>query len=484
MSPRGKQLASLEPARLLELAFMMALLERSANRFTNCLSSDKSQVHTNELPPFFCFFKQFLHELVSVAPFESILCNIAHSQNKRTVELCTRIIKKLEIDFEFSITTYASLFVAAFKAQHQNKSFESSVTQFLDKQPYEDCAYFMWLKAKYLKSTSSKEAVISFSDEVFTDPYIFGSQEVLCSEALYLQNIVQHSLEEVNSLSEVTAVSCKSAADLYKWNRVDPIKSKQGLKSIKSPISVLVEGREVLHQNNDLPSYQHGEETNLRHLSYDKTMEVLNNARGAQFDLCIGVLCGFMYQHVRVPFTEFNPMTFWKSLRHHIAPYSDVFKNDTEFWISILKRCQRAISKGSQVAERTYDAKLKFLVTNIDPETKAHTTPISSEYSMYTLEKKLKELCLKREITREKPIERIVSDWKFHFVDCPMEKVALSHQTLISQWIKWSLLLHELRLTLEDHVTIAIPGLVNSGKTQLIRSLFGLDVSNYNLIRK
>ena len=409
--------------------------------------------------------------MLTVVPYESIMCAVAHCRDKRTAELCTRMIKRLRIEFPFSITTYASSFVAAFKIQHQ-KSMKASIAEFFDHLPFEDCAYFIWLKAKYMKG-SSKAAVASFSEEIFTDPYIFAALDLLSDDALYLRLMIQRSLDQVKSLSEVMAVSSFSAADLYSWSSAG---TEQETKSLKSPVSVLVEGREVLHPRNDTSS-PHKSDSRLR--SYDETMRVLENARGGQFDLCIGVLCGFMYQHVRVPFIEFNPMTFWKSLRHHIAPYSDVFKNDSEFWTSILKRCQRAIAKGSQVAEHSYDAKLKFLVNNIDPETKGHTTPTASEYSMYTFEKKLKELCSSRKITKDTPIDRIILAWKTHFEKeaCPMAKVASSHRSLISRWMKWSLMIHELRLTLEKHITIAIPGLVNSGKTQLIRSLFGLDVS-------
>ena len=452
---------------------MMALLEKSTNRF-NC----SPPVHTGDLSPFFNYFKHFLHEIVSVVPYESILCTVACCYSKRTAELCTRMIQKLQVEFQFSLTMYASLFVTAFKYQLQNMSTEASMAKYLEQQPFEECAYFMWLKAKYMKGSSSKAAVDSFSEEIFTDPYIFGSHDILCEEVLHLQKIVQLSLTQVNSLSEVNAVSGKSATDLYKWSKVDTtLKSKLEVRSLKSPISVLVEGREVLHKNNSISALHLPKEMFSKSRSYEETMEVLNDARGGQFDLCIGVLCGFMYQHVRVPFTEVNPMTFWKSLRHHIAPYSDVFKNNSDFWISILKRCQRAITKGSQVVERTYDAKLKFLVTNIDPETEAHTTPTSSEYSMYTFEEMLKELCSERGIVKETPVDRMVNAWKTLFEKSPMVDVASTHCALIGRWIKWSLMIHELRLTLEEYITIAIPGLVNSGKTQLIRSLFGLDVS-------
>lgn len=449
---------------------MMSLLEKNADRFNK-----SNQMQLSDLPPFVTYFKQFLLDMLSIVPYESILCAVAHCHNKRTADLCARMIKKLNIQFPFSLTTYASSFVAAFKIQHR-KAVEGSMAEFFDQLPFEDCAYFIWLKAKYLKGTSSKTAVGSFSDEIFTDPYIFVSLDLLDDETLYLRKLVQQSLERINTLSEVRAVSSKSATDLYGWSSAGSSSSKQGSRTLKSPISVLIEGREVLHPKKD-SSTPHKSDSRPR--TYNETMKVLDNARGGQIDLCTGVLCGFMYQHVRVPFIEFNPMTFWKSLRHRIAPYSDVFKNDSEFWTSILKRCQRAIAKGSQVAEHTYDAKLKFLVNNIDPETKGHTTPTASEYSMYTFEKKLKELCLERGITKDKPIDRIVHAWNVHFEreNCPIAKVASTHRSLISRWMKWSLMIHELRLTLEKHITIAIPGLVNSGKTQLIRSLFGLDVS-------
>ena len=463
LSPRGKQIASLEPGRLLELAFMMSLLEKSANRF-NSLSKQRP----NDLPPFVSYFKQFLLDMLSVVPYESILCAVAHSRNKRTAKRCTNMIKKLDIQFPFSLTTYASSFVAAFKIQHQ-KSGEASMADFFGQLPFEDCAYFIWLKAKYMRA-----AVASFSENVFTDPYIFVSLNLLDDDALYLRKLVQQSLGQVNTLSEVRAVSNKSATDLYSAGSGS---SKQGGRNLKSPILVLIEGRGVLHPKDDSSTPQ---KLDSGPRSYVETMKVLDNARGGgNFDVCVGVLCGFMYQHVRVPFTESNPMTFWKSLRYRIAPYSDVFKNDSDFWTALLTRCQRAITKGSQVAEHTYDAKLKFLVNNIDPETKGHTTPTASEYSMYTFEKKLKELCSDRGITKDNAIERIVLAWTEHFKyeDCPMAKVASTHRSLIARWIKWSLMIHELRLTLEKHITIAIPGLVNSGKTQLIRSLFGLDVS-------
>ena len=475
LSPGCRKLAKFEPDDLLEFAFTMSLLERRPHRS----SSPDSQpaAHLIQSTPFFNSFKKFLRDILEVVPYESVLCTIAQCHDKKIVERDLRILKKLGFEFPFSLSMYASSFVTIFKIQHET-SVEAS---FLKQQPLEDCAYFMWSKAKYTKGISTKPAVDSFSAEVFTDSYMFGSQDILSDDSIYLQKMVQGSLRSVNSLSEVEAVSNKPATDLYKAGGAAPIAGSvpdQDSKCLKSPIIILISGREALHRNSDNSAVRLFEEMTSQPQSYDETMKVLKNARRVHFDFCIRVLCGFMHQHVRVPFTEVNPMTFWKHLRYQIAPYSDILKNDSEFWASLLKRCQRAITKGSQVVERTYNSKLKFLITNIIPEadSESHPTATSTEYSTYMLEKKLKAICSERNIGEQTSVSRMVLEWQKLFKGCPMANIASSHRSLISRWIKWSLTVHRLRLLLENHITIAITGLVNSGKTQLIRSLFGFDV--------
>ena len=467
LSPRGRQLASLDPGHLLEFGLMISLLEKCP-KHSDCSKNSSAQLGESQ-SSYLSYFEQFLRTIATVVPYESILCTVAHCNDVSTIcERYVYIIRELDLDFPFSLMMYTSLFVAVFKIQHRTSIFSNQ-------QPFEDCAHFMWLKAKYTKETSSKAAVDTFSDEVFTDPYIFGSPEHFCDDALYLRKLVQKSLKEVSSLSEVEATSRLSAAELYELNsQVPSLGTKPKSKGLKSPVSVILTGREALEKANDTYTPHLYEEMVSKHQSYKETMQVLHKTCGIHFDFCIRVLCDFMYQHVQVPFTEINPMTNWKCLCHQIAPYSDILKNDSQFWTSLIKRCQRAISKGSQVAEGSYSDKLKFLVTNIDPESKSHTAPSSS---LYSLEKKLKEVCSDRNIEKEISIDQMVLKWQLYFWNCPMANVARSHRSLICQWIKWSLLIHELRVTLENLVIIAVTGLVNSGKTQLIQSLFGFQVS-------
>ncbi len=449
----------------------MSLLERCPNRL-NCSGSQSGE------SPFFKFFEKYLRDMALVVPYESILCTVAQCNDKQVVKRCMSTIKQLKAEFPFSLMMYTSLFVHAFKIQHQEQ--ESLGSDFLDQQPFEVCAYFMWSKAKYeiKKGIPSKAAVDSFSKEVFADQFVFRSQDLSNEDFLDLRKMVQDSLQHVNSLLKVEAVSNKSAADLYNMNYCNAgpsSTSEQNAISLKSPIEVLIDGREKLRQSVDEPALKE---------PISEVLKTIKSIRKTHLHFFIRVLCGFVFPHVQVPFTEMNPMTFWKHLRYKIAPYSDVFKEDTEYWVSFLKRCKSAIAKGSQITKREYNGKLEFLVNNMidsDSGSEDHTTVTSTEYSMYMLEKKLKEFCSRRKIGNEILIDQMVHEWQEIFKGCRnMMNIASSHRSLVSRWIKWSLMVHELRLMLENHITIAITGLVNSGKTQLIRSLFGFDVSEHS----
>ena len=439
----------------------MSLLERCPNRL-NCPGSQPDE------SPFFKYFEKYLRDIASVVPYESILCTVAHCSNKQVVKRCVSLIKNLKTGFPFSLMMYASLFVHTFKIQHQAQG--PLLTELFDEQPFEVCAYFTWSKAKYTAKGSSKAAVESFSKNVFAEQCIFRSQD---PDEESFKEIVQDSLQQVNKLSDVEAVSTKTAADLYNMNYSDAGPSSASELSVESPIDILINGRKklILHQVDHDESAIESEPC-----SNGEIVKTIKHFRKIHVDFCTRVLCGFVFPHVQVPFTEVNPMTFWKYLHDQIAPYLMVYTDDLKYWPSLLKRCQRAIAKGSQLTERTYHGKLKFLVCNIVPESETHAAIAPMEYSMYMFERILKKISKQKTIS-EKSIEQMVQDWNGIFKECPMANVVPSHRSLVSRWIKWSLMIHELRLTLENHIIIAVTGLANSGKTQLLRSLFGFDVS-------
>ena len=477
MSPRGRQLARLEPAHLIELAFTMALLEKQQTRL------DGSQM--GEFSPLYHHIQSFLHKIAEVVPYESILCEIAYGRHKTTVDLCASLLEEHEICFPSSLLMHTCLLVTLSKSHGIVSDSQT---------PLEDTAYFSWMAHKLLLdkyvmkltkiSAELEEKGISFRDILTVLKAVFvelGSVDSLTSimeqkesSLVYLTKLLEKC--GLENTEDIPAVSRTSAVDLY--------------QSLKSPVTVLNEGRKKLSQMNT--TSENDPEENKKMISK------LENARGEQFDCCIGVLCGFMYQHYRIPFTEENPVTVFKSFRLFIGPIWTAMKNtiskemkkegkDDDFdfeevfksnrIISTAKKCKKMVAKGTQIAECMYDGKLRFLVSNIDKAAVATIAPSSSDYIVYSLEQKLMELCSARGMTTKTPIDTIVKSWVKYFNGCPLLDVAQSHRSLIVRWMKWSLMVTELRLTLEKYTTISVSGLVNSGKSQLMRNLFGLDVS-------
>ena len=481
---------------------MMALLEKQQKRI------DQSSDVQGEFSPLFAFIKRFLHQIATVVPYESILCTIAYGNHKDTILRCINLIKNLNVEFPFSLTMYASVVVALVRLHGSDLELPADVSH-----PLEDYAYYAWLTTKLMDTRmrnlhaslqpdnqSEKQALqpigigpVNFShfsqlssSLLLANP-LFNIDESKGDEYLtYLQEMAQEALKQQN-VSQASAISDKSAVDLYKFQRDN--------LSLKSPIQALVQGREKLHKLSSCD----GRGTSIRGAN-SEMITVLKNARGGQFDLCIGVTCGFMYQNVRVPFTEENPVTIWKTFRLAFGSIWDMIissNSPPKAIYSMTKRCEKLISKGTDIAKSMYDGKLKFLISHIDPAVSAHAAQSSDEYSIYTSERKLKDLCSKRRITAETAIDDIVSTWRSHFEHdtseldgqkrnqkkkeastyYPLLDVAKSHRTLIARWIKWSLMVNDLRSKLEQYTTIAVAGLVNSGKTQLMRNLFGLDVS-------
>ena len=57
-----------------------------------------------------------------------------------------------------------------------------------------------------------------------------------------------------------------------------------------------------------------------------------------------------------------------------------------------------------------------------------------------------------------------------------MSFVALSHRPLIARWLKWALMVHKLREELAKYTAVGVAGLVNSGKSILVNTVFGIKV--------
>ena len=114
-----------------------------------------------------------------------------------------------------------------------------------------------------------------------------------------------------------------------------------------------------------------------------------------------------------------------------------------------------------------YDAKVKFIA-----QCMSRTVGCSTHFVSYSLECQLKELCSKCGITSSTSIDEISCRWDHFFKEKILSFVAISHRPVIARWIKWTLSLHELREALARQTVIGVVGIMNSGKSTLMNSIF------------
>jgi polynucleotide 5'-kinase involved in rRNA processing len=92
------------------------------------------------------------------------------------------------------------------------------------------------------------------------------------------------------------------------------------------------------------------------------------------------------------------------------------------------------------------------------------------------LERQLLELCTQLDIDESTPLETLVGDWDQIFKDNVMSFVIPSYRSLIARWLKWALMVHHLREELARYTAVGVVGLVNSGKSLLVSTLFDIEV--------
>jgi len=105
--------------------------------------------------------------------------------------------------------------------------------------------------------------------------------------------------------------------------------------------------------------------------------------------------------------------------------------------------------------------------------------PYAAEIGLsFLLESKIVQLCFERGITHKR-LEDVIEEWQTLFSGTPLSLIVKSHVPVVARWLKWGLLINNLRQVITERFppAIGIVGLVNSGKTKLINTLFGINVS-------
>lgn len=300
---------------------------------------------------------------------------------------------------------------------------------------------------------------------------------------------------DLNAKRGKDAVCNKSIEHIY------PIHSTRRhtvhISTLKSPIEVLRNAREkiasLINADDDLDSSTGTKPNNEQMLALVR--EVIDK----NLTTCASLIGGFMEQRIRIPLLKskedtayvlsetsspvamgvwalfslnFNGLQNMLSrmqgnpLLVEIADYISVIISDED-----NKQTSSTGHSGKLENSLKYAGKLQFLLQGM----RAKTISCSSEYISYSLEHQLCNNLQKFE--KKISINDLIKDWDKIFKGDALSLVAKSHRSLVARWLKWAILVHDLRESLAKYICVGVTGVVNSGKSLLVSTLFDLKVS-------
>ncbi len=97
----------------------------------------------------------------------------------------------------------------------------------------------------------------------------------------------------------------------------------------------------------------------------------------------------------------------------------------------------------------------------------------------FLLESRLAKHCKELGITQNYFLDTLIRSWKEKFKGYPLSLIVESSIPVVARWLKWCLMVNNLRREVYEKFppAIGVVGLINSGKTKLVHSLFGIQVS-------
>ena len=499
---RQEQLAKLTPSELIEVAYLSALLEQHPH---NQLQSYSRR---------FDKLREFLVKIVSIVPIESLLHVIAQGEINVSVLCClTLLYSKIQCP-QSLMATKAS--ISAFGRYAVLTEGHGDTT---DSNTHEQ-EYHGLLPVASLMSGRPVKSLLKKSDKMLqlqTKSSKTPSQKtVLEKQAFYAQqNIKTYEFARMTELHSdnvtVVEICCwylsQIVGNLHHSNEaicglnLETIYSlmaskEEDNKILTSPIDILHEGRKKLlrlsqqqFQSGSLSSSNELEKKKqLSELYNSKMLEVVNSIRAKELRVCTSLLGAFMEEQFRVPLMKSSidtaklldvavsavAMGVWAIFSLTLGDMQAVLNSipSGRMLVDVTKYVRGIFKKETVAADEQYAGKLQFMVQGLE-----QTVSCNTHYVSYSLERQLIELCKTLKIDESIPLETLIADWDKIFKENVLSLVAVTHRPLIARWLKWALMVHHLREELAKYTTIGVIGLVNSGKSLLVSTLFDIKVS-------
>ena len=498
MSTRQQQLAWLTPSQLIELAYLCALLEQHP--------CGKSEPLSHKLE----VIKSFLERVVHVVPLESVAFAVGSGSNE-TVEMCLQAL----MDFHSQLTIPTSLLFMdglSFASHRLRTGVPLSVLKKMDVKTHEQLS--VPLPACSATSCEMDSDTISVSlrprtpgsnSDPFSKPLSVVKMKLDAVElkgrdifnettTAFLDKLPDRMRSELDQ-GRLQGMPCPLICGLN-IEKLYPVshdsQQQQHCPALNSPLDTLVHGRKKLgdlrvvtasHQVSKPPS---SEPVVDRQKSNQLMLQSVNDIRKREVATCATLLGAFMEQEdilIGLSKSSKDQVSLALSASASVGVWA-LFSLDYSQVKSILAQC-----KGEQVLvkigdyikatlgsedvpdDSQYAAKLQFVAQGI-----IKTITCNSQYVSYSLEQQLADICKQFNIDATVSVDNLLMRWSKLFKENVLSLICYADRPLIARWLKWALMIHELREALAKYTAIGVVGLVNSGKSKLVNTIFGIEV--------
>lgn len=325
------------------------------------------------------------------------------------------------------------------------------------------------------------------AQEVLVSPIIFGPSPFLTTTFSY--SVIKYLETCWLNLCQ-SAQRAQRELDVVGTCNIDhvyPLRPDQPCHGFKSPIQTFIEAAKKLQAYMEA-AQDEAElfESQSTKMSNEQMLKVLRDIFYNDVALCTALLGAFMEHQIHIPILK-SPEDTVKVLSSKAAPVAvgvwalfSLSRGDlcqllassesNALIVEIKEYIEGVFSEDPQENEdQMYAGKLQFLLSGM-----AKTVSCSSQYISYSLEY---QLCENLKFPKTIPLQKLISQWDKYFANDALSLIAKSHRPLVARWLKWTILIHDLREVLAQYTCIGVIGLVNSGKSQLVKKLFKIEVS-------
>ena len=470
VSRRQQQLARHSPRGIIELAYLSALLERGQSYQSKRYKA----------------IKTFFESAVSVVPLESLFHAIANAKPEVVLQCCkifssgdnplksTQPTEFLRDSMDSALMRLGYLRGNTKPRHHGDVPFRKNNKTFMGSSG--DLEYLRMLAFQQRENTTRTEC-----NRLFHSTY----------------TRINELRMKKNNTGEGCCHYSPCKIDLRVIYPSTDVKDsrKRKTKCFKAPMTLLSEGKKELNRISEELIAEHSGSAKGCSVSKanSRMLEVLHGLR-KEFETCSILLGAFMESQARIPLEKAGGDKYVNKFAKHassfglsvwgllILPFkylnqlisSNVSEDFRQFVIEFSQQIHGIRTYMFPPPEHQfpdYDEKLEFLVASMKK-----SVTCNQKYVSYSLERQLQDQCSKRNILHSTPVDEILDQWNDNFENETLTLVPNEYRRLVARWIKWSLMINNLRESLASQTAVGVIGLVNSGKSKFVRTMFGKEV--------